>query len=1230
MKDLKRLALHVLLLAVLLLSGQVHPVRAQSASIRFTTLSVEDGLSQSTVRAILQDNQGFMWFGTDDGLNKYDGYTFTLYKHDPESASAIADNGIRVLFQDHQGSLWVGTTNGLDRFNHENETFSHFKAPEGSTTSLTGNTVNSITEDAQGNLWVATADGGLNRLDANRKSWKYFAHEDKNPDSPVSDTIRALLSDTKNGLWIGTSEGLDFLDLASGKFTHFRYDSQNPYSLSENNILSLFRDRMGNLWIGTEEGGLNRYNPADGTFTRYQSHPNNPYALSSDMVRAVYEDQSGHLWIGGRDGLDVLNREDEYFSHYQHNPNDPHSLSNDSILSIYADRSGVVWIGTYGGGLSKYVQNNERFTLYQHRPATLNSLSNDVVYAIYEDRQGVVWVGTMDGGLNRLDPDAGTFSFFTRNAADPSSISSNDVRAILEDRRGNLWVGTNGGGLNRLNRETGHFSHYMHDPQSSNSLSDNQVTTLYEDRLGNLWIGTREGLNLLDRTTYRFTHFRNDSHNPSSLNSNFIQAIAEDHLGRLWVGTNNGLNVMDPKTGTFQHYQNDPKQLDSLSDNHILSILETDNQSIWVGTQMGGLNRFDLTNRSFQHYSQKQGLPGDAVYGIQADRNGYLWLSTNRGLARFEPRSGTFRSYDRSDGLQSYEFNPGASFQNSHGRMYFGGIQGFNAFDPARIEDSKVTPSIVITALKKFNQTERIDLKDGEKITFNYTDNFISFEFAALDYSAPEKNQYAYKLEGFDKDWIFAGTRRYASYTNLRGGDYTFRVIGSNQDGVWNDKGTSIVIEVIPPIWERWWFIGSVAIVIAGISLGAYQYRLMRIRSETHRLEELVNERTQEIERRREVAEGLREILAILNSNRSLEECLDTIVPQITRLMKAHGVIIFRYDGEKNIPAVLASNLPIRPPEGVDPAEYDLLPFWLTQPLLDGQRLLLPDLAERRSMRPELSIPPFDQYGALMGVPLTVSDRIDGGVALLYQKTRVFFKEDIQMAMSFADHAALAIANSRLRSQAEQIAVVAERNRLARDLHDAVTQTLFATSLIAEVLPRLWDRDPETGKQKIQEIRELTRGALAEMRTLLLELRPTALEDVSLPDLLRQLGEAFTGRARIPVTLNADAQVDLPVNVKIGFYRIVQEALNNIQKHSRATHVEIEFGQDETSVFLMIRDDGVGFEAGHFSSNHFGLKIMEERAQSVNAQFSVSSQPGQGTRIRVCWERPPQQTETAE
>lgn len=1208
------------LISAALLAGIFRPVQAQNSSIRFETLSVENGLSQGIVRAIMQDEQGYMWFGTEDGLNRYDGYSVTVYKHDPQLLTSISDSTIYTIYQDSQGDLWFGTASGLDQWIPNQEIFKNYLPNVESPTSLSGKGVTAIVEDREGNLWIGTTNHGLNRLDPDTGLFSHFFHQSEHANSLVSNQITALAVDQRGGLWIGTEAGLDYFNPQTETFSHFLNSPEDAQSISSDHITALFQDRFGILWIGTEDNGLNQYNPATRSFSRFLPDSRNSRSIASHFIRSIHEDKNGQLWIGGRNGLDLYNRETNSFQRNQRIAGDPHSLSNDYVLSIFADRTGVLWVGTYGGGVNKYVRANERFTLTQQQPSIAFSLGNDIINAIYEDDAGVVWVGTLDSGLRRLNPETSAFISLNHDPADLSSLGSDDVRAIIKDRENVLWIGTYGGGLNRYDQDTGRFSRYIQNSNNPNSISNSQVTALLEDREGNLWIGTRGGgLDLFDQDTNRFIHFRFAEDDAYSIGSDSIQTIYEDQEGRLWIGTYEGISVMDPQSRRFTRYQHHPGDPTSLSSNRVMSFYEAPDGTMWIGTLLAGLNRFDRSTQTFKHYTQEDGLPNNTIYGILSDPSGYLWMSTNWGLSRFDPQTENFRNYDRRDGLQSNEFSAGAFFQNNQGWMYFGGVQGFIVFDPSRVQDNPVPPPVVITAFKKFNQPQPIDLTGEVPIKLSYQENFISFEFAALDYTAPEKNKYAYKLEGFDKDWIESGTRNYASYTNLGGGSYVFHVIGSNPDGVWNENGTQLLIEVVPPIWERWWFIGSGVLILAGSAFVAYRLRIMRVQAQNRALENQVSERTQEIQRRRQVAEGLREILVILNGNHSLKESLDEIILQITRVLETRGAIIFRCGLDGSL-IVLASNL-FENGALSSANRISSIPEWIITPVMQGSTLTISDLKDFSKQHPILSSNFFGKYQSLLAVPLVINDLVSGGLVLLYNYPRELVAEDEQIAVNFADHAALAIANAELRSQAEEIAVSAERSRLARDLHDAVTQTLFATSLIAEVLPRLWERNPEVGKQKIEEIRELTRGALAEMRTLLMELRPSSLEDVPLPDLLQQLAEAFIGRARIPIECEICSTIELPSPVKIGFYRIAQEALNNIQKHSKATKAAIQLNEENKYVSLSISDNGIGFEAGSSLPDHFGLRIMEERAQNINAEFGINSQSGLGTKILVRWKR---------
>ncbi len=1198
---------------------------------RFQHITVEDGLSENAVPAIVQDHQGYMWFGTREGLNRYDGYDFTVYASDPEDPTTLSNGFITALYVDRDGTLWVGTFHGgLNRFDRDTATFAHYQNDPQDPTSLSHNRIRAIAQDREGTLWIGTHGGGVERFDPQHGTFTHYRHDPDDPTSLSSDIVRALYPAPDGTLWVGTYGGLNALDLSTGTFRHYRYSPLDTATLSDDIVMAIAEDGSGDLWVGTDRG-LCQLDRASGTFTRYRHDPTDPRSLSSDQVNVLYCDRSGSLWIGTETGglnrLEIDGAGDYTFERYVNSDRLPDSLSNNAVRSIYEDEGGVLWIGTYGGGLNKLNLSTAAFGHYRHDPDDANSLVDNNVMALQVDHLGGLWVGTL-GGLDHFDRAARTFTHYRHDPEDPHSLSDDRVRSLLEAGDGTLWIGTDGSGLNRFDRATGTFVRYPNDPDDPSSLPNYQVMALFEDREGTLWVGTYGGgLSRFDPGTGTFTHYRHDPDDPESLSDNNVLVILQDQAGALWIGTESGgLNRFDAETETFRSYMARPDVPNSLSHNGVTAIHQDAAGLLWLGTLGGGLNRFDPQTETFAHYTDEQGLPSNRVVGILEDAAGRLWLSTSNGLARFDPRSETCRTYDARDGLQGNAFNNRAYAQGADGALFFGGGNGFNAFYPDEIRDNPHVPPVVITAFKKFNQTVLADLPAEAAIELSYRENFISFEFAALDYAAPEKNQYAYRLEGFDPEWVDAGTRRYASYTNLRGGTYTFRVRGSNNDGVWNEEGPAVRIIVAPPFWEQWWFIGGAALVLAGGALAVYRWRVRAIAVRNRELAQQVRERTGEIERRRQVAEGLRDMLAVLNTEQPLEALLDGTVTQACRLIGADAAVLYRFGEEQAFPEAMVG----MPTEFLELGPLPLSGSPLQQVLREEQVMVTEELptclAQLAAQDAELS-PALKHwtavvgrhFGARLAVPLIVKGQSYGAIVLYYRTPHAFSDEDIDLARSFSNQAALAIENARLRAQAVRSATTAERSRLARELHDAVSQTLFSATLIAEVLPRLWERNPEEGRRRLQELRDLTRGALAEMRTLLLELRPAALTEAALPDLLRQLGESVTGRARIPVIAGSKGDCELPPEVKVAFYRIAQEALNNVVKHARARSASVFLDCTADAACLDIEDDGCGFDDAAASPEHLGLGIMRERADAIGAQLDIQSSPAEGTRVRVLW-----------
>ncbi|MFT5163459.1 MAG: signal transduction histidine kinase/ligand-binding sensor domain-containing protein [Alteromonadaceae bacterium] len=838
-------------LLILLFSVFTH---ASGPVTHFDHLSIEDGLSQGTVNSILQDRQGFLWFATQDGLNRYDGYTFKVFVHDSQDSGSISNSFIRVLYEDSKGRLWIGTQGGgLNRFDAHTERFVSFKHDKADPHSLSHNRVQAIIEDQKGRLWIGTDSGGLNLFDELSGQFRHFSHAQNDPDSLSHDSVWALLEDSKGHLWIGTDDGLDRLNLdalntiqtnTSPRFIHYKNDSSQPNSLSHNSVYTLLEDAQGGVWVGTFDG-LNRLNTHGQNlqFTRFKSPTLNssgveltPHGLlSNSTIKRLFEDSKGMLWVGTNGG--GLNRYDGLnFVQLKHQEGDQHSLSDDTVLSIHEDAQGALWIGTNIGGLNKLDTQRLHFNHFKRYSADPHSLSHRSIRAIYKDSKGVLWIGT-DDGLNQYNAQAQRFTHFKHHKANPNSISHNSVRSMHEDAQGSLWVGTYGGGLNRYDDNTERFVHFKNIPTDPHSLSADLVTSIKEDSKGRLWVGTiGGGLNQYNRQSQVFKHFQHDPKNPHSLSGVNVSIIFEDSKGVLWIGTyDGGLNQFDPQTEHFIAYQHQPLNPHSLSNDAVRSIYEDKKGMLWLGTE-GGLNQFNRQTKTFTRYSEKEGLANNTVYGIVGDKQGRLWLSTNNGLSRFNPVTQTFSNFDVNDGLQSNEFNTGAYFKSTDGELFFGGVNGFNRFFAENIIDDTQPPVVVLTDLLLANQSVPVKPENQpgdepiftlpkaidklDQLTLSYQQNLISFEFAALHFSNPLKNQFAYQLEGQDKDWIVTDAKkRWATYTNLASGDYTLRVKASNHNGYWNKQGKTLKITVLPPLWKTWWAYAIYLLTFIGLTL---------------------------------------------------------------------------------------------------------------------------------------------------------------------------------------------------------------------------------------------------------------------------------------------------------------------------------------------------------------------------------------------------------------------------
>ncbi len=734
--------------------------------IRFNHLTVDDGLSQSAVTTILQDSKGFMWFGTQDGLNRYDGYEFKIYKNSPGDSLSLRENFVFSIFENAEGVLYIETQGGIwHRFDAKNE---HFKVIDGKNLDLggmRGNTVRAALYEENGNVWKGGLGQpvGLTITSPQNKETKTFRHDPDDPASLSDDKVYSVLRDRAGDLWIATFGGLDKLDEDSGNFSHFRNDANDPLSLPDNWVWPIFEDSRGNLWIGTVRSGLCRFDKSSGSFTTYQNDPDDPTSINDNFIFSIYEDRAGLIWVGtNQGGINYFNPSARAFEHYKHDPKNPNSLSDNDIISLLADSNGNYWAGTRNGGLNRFNYTKKKFSHYKNDPLNPNSILSNSIVSLFEDRTGVIWIGTFSSGLDAFNPKTNTFTHYTHNPNDSASLSDNRVYAIAEGRGEIIWIGTYGGGLNRLDRRNGDIT--------------------------------------------RFTARENDA---EALSSNATWSLANDG-DRLWVGTfGGGLNVFDKKTQKFRHYKNIPEDSTSISDDNIITVFKDSKGTIWAGSTKG-FSKYQPASNNFINYTEADGLTNSFVYGIVEDNNGHLWLSTNNGLSRFDPQTESFKNYYYKDGLQSNEFNQNAFAKDPNtANLLFGGANGFNVFNPDSLKPNTYIPPIAFTKFLHYNTDDEEGkpilengISERDSIFLSYKDNIISLEFAALSFHNNLENRYRYRLEGFNENWIQLENNRTVTFTNLSPGSYELRVLGSNNDNIWNEQGRSLNILISPPWWE--------------------------------------------------------------------------------------------------------------------------------------------------------------------------------------------------------------------------------------------------------------------------------------------------------------------------------------------------------------------------------------------------------------------------------------------
>jgi signal transduction histidine kinase/ligand-binding sensor domain-containing protein len=813
----------------------------------FSGYSITEGLSQSVVNCIYQDSRGFIWFGTQNGLNKFDGNSFEVYIYKPNDTTSISNNWIYCITEDRQGNLWIGTKGGLNRFITKEKRFERISYSVPYHTDVTGY-VYDVRTARDGSILINTPPV-LSICDPEKMTFRHMV----SPlpfDGSVKDYCIPLMEDRNGRIWTGSGKGLACYEPASDKFEIFGGNLPLSVSFSNEGITALYQDKTGDIWIGTPSG-LNRYMENNRTLLMYRNNPRDRYSLSNNFIRAILEDTSGKIWIategGGLNRLDLDGDGKEVFTSFT---NENSGLRHNIILSLSIDHSENLWIGTLSG-ISKTDLKKQKFRLYRKSDSPVSpDLQGNVIASIFKDRNDLLWVGNWGQGLNLYDRKSGKVEHFSSHLKGNHFIPNNYIHTIYEDSSRNLWIGTRDGLLVWQERNRSFIRpHQFRENPGLPDLPGLRIFMMMQDHAKNYWIATQDGLYKINHSGAQREWFHSGATADHRISSNLVYGVMEDNDRFIWVATTEGLDVLNPEDSYIRHFRKTEGERSSLSDNFITALCEDNKGDIWIGTSTY-VDRFSKKDSSFTYYTQEHGLPGNLIYSILKDKNNGLWFATGSGLCRYDSVSNTFHAYSVEDGMQSQEFNLRASCVSGDGEVFFGGMNGFNAFYPDSMSNNPHIPEIVFTAASKIKKgvKETIDLEKSNRIVLPYNENSLTFEFSALEFTNPARNRYMYRLEGIDDAWIDIGQRRFVTFSNLSPGEYVLRVKGSNNDGIWNEAGTSISIWIKPP----WWFSSIAIILYFLITLiliyGIFKRREQHFLRDKKILEEKVTERTSRIE----------------------------------------------------------------------------------------------------------------------------------------------------------------------------------------------------------------------------------------------------------------------------------------------------------------------------------------------------------------------------------------------
>ena len=1193
------------------------PISSNGAVLRFLHYGLDEGLSQSSVLALAQDNLGFLWVGTQDGLNRFDGYSFKVFRPDPRDPDTISGGEILSLSPAADGALWIGTNAGLNRYDPVTGKFRHWLHDDKDASSLSDNIVQAVSEDAYGRLWVGTRRG-LDELAAGSGELRHVPMPDKLSGPP--DSINALYEDGQGALWIATDEGLVRYSPTDGQFQRYQNVSGAEHSISDDVVTCIAADSRGLLWVGTSNG-LNRLDPSTGEFESFAHSDSDADSLSDDYITSVYVDRSGQTWVGTRAGLDRFDAAHQQFIHYRNDPADPSSLSNDTIDSVYEDRGGMLWIGTNDGGLNEHDRGQDKFAYYRHINGDPNSLSSNVIFPIVPAGNGRMWIGTFDAGLNLFDPATGRAQHFQHDTADEQSLLSDTVVSLLLDKDKTLWIGTRLG-MDRLLPGSPTFKHYVAKAGNPKSMPPGTVFAIYQDRQSNYWVGTAHGLRLFDPGTGEFTLLNARGPGSADLKDQPVRAIYQDRSGSVWIGTGTlGLFRLDPVTRQLEQYANDPARPNSLSSNTVMDIFEDSRGTLWIATFGGGLDRYVPAQDGFVQYRQAQGLPNDVVYGGVEDSHGDLWLSTNLGISRLDVARGTFVNFTAKDGLQSNEFDGSGFAKDADGRLYFGGIKGLTVFNPDDIQANPYVPPVVITSLTTQDGRPVAASNTAEtlpEIVLAYPHDSFDLSFAALSFSQSARNQYKYMLQGLEHDWHSAGADHRGTYTNLPGGTYTLRVIGSNGDGLWNEAGASVKVRVIPPFWQTWGFRGLSGFVLFLAAFVAYRSRVRSIQSQKAALEQLVMERTQALKKQNLDLEALysadEKMLRVLTQDEVLRALVDVAID----ILQADKAAVFTcLHGDESYSLRVARGFES---EHAASADFCTAQQALFNKVAQGEMLVVNDMADddawAQQAGPAAAALAAENARSALYLPIKVQNGVLGIFNVCSSSPGAFTEERQRLFAALVQRAALSIENGRLFEQTRNIAKLEERNRLAQELHDSAKQKAFAALAQLGAAKKLVHHNQGSAAEHLVEAEDIVSEVIHDLTYFIQQdSYPNALREKGLAAFLQEYASAWSSRSGIRLNVSIVGERRLPLQIEQALYRSVQEGLSNIARHSQATEADLGVVYEEQEMRIRIGDNGKGFDPAK-TPDGLGLHLIHERVESIGGSVEIQSRPN-GTLLTI-------------